>query len=119
MMSDKPIKLTMMLLLFVAIIFAWQGVAMHMQVASEEAAFHELQDDYFSQSKVIRDAAETDSTLSKKLVEIRNYPSELLRLKLVGVGKILIGIFLVLIAILIMTAILGAIGQQGTWILIL
>ena len=73
---------------------------MHMQVASEEAAFHELQDDYFSQSKVIRDAAETDSTLSKKLVEILNYPSELLRLKLVGVGKILIGIFLVLIAIL-------------------
>lgn len=45
--------------------------------------------------------AATDSALNKNLVQIQNYPSELLRLKLVGVGKILTGIFMLLFGIMI------------------
>ncbi len=72
---------------------------MHQQVSVEEAKFHALQQEYFTMSKVEREAAITGSELNKKLVQIQNYPSELLRLKLVGVGKILTGIFFILLDI--------------------
>lgn len=74
---------------------------MHRQVGVEEAKFHQLQTDYFLKSKAVRDGAETGSDLNKQLVTVQNYPSELLRLKLVGVGKILTGIFALLFGILI------------------
>lgn len=95
-----------MLILFVFLficsgIFAYQGVQMHKQVDVEEAKFHQLQTEYFSLEKSIRDKAGTDSELNAQLVEIKNYPSELLRLKLVGVGKILTGIFFLLFGIFI------------------
>lgn len=90
----------MMIIVVAAAIYAWQGIDMHNQVTTEEARFHQLQDSYFSQSKAIRDAAGTDSQLNKDLVAVKNYPSTLLQLKLVGVGKILTGIFLLLFAIL-------------------
>lgn len=44
-------------------------------------------------------AATTGAELNQKSVQIQNYPSELLRLKLVGVGKILTGILTSLLAI--------------------
>lgn len=96
-----PIMLVMMILMLAGIVYAYQGVAMHNQVAVEEVKFHELQSSYWSQSKQVRDAAETGSQLNQDLVQIKNYPSTLLELKLVGVGKILTGIFIVLFAILI------------------
>ena len=74
---------------------------MHSQVETEEAKFHQLQADYFSQAKSARDEAAAGSELNNQLVEIANYPSELLKLKLVGVGKILTGIFILLFGILI------------------
>ena len=80
--------------------FAWQGVSMHKSVSVEEAKFHQLQSEYFTLSKVERESAPTGSELNNKLVQIQNYPSELLRLKLVGVGKILTGIFGLLLGIL-------------------
>lgn len=80
--------------------FAWQGIAMHSQVSVEEAKFHKLQSEYFTLSKVERESAPTGSELNNKLVQIQNYPSELLKLKLVGVGKILTGIFGLLLGIL-------------------
>lgn len=86
-------------LIVVSISFASQGVGLQGQVESEEAKFHALQQNYFTISKTERDAALTGSELNRELVEIQNYPSELLRLKLVGVGKILTGIYLALIAI--------------------
>ena len=97
----KPIMLVMMIIMIVSIVFAAQGVIMHNQVNTEEAKFHELQTDYFIQAKTVRESAETGSELNKNLVEIVNYPSELLRLKLVGVGKVLTGIFVLLFGILI------------------
>jgi len=72
---------------------------MHNRVSVEEPKFHSLQNEYFTLSKAERESTPTGSELSQKLVEIQNYPSELLRLKLVGVGKILTGIFLSLLTI--------------------
>ena len=74
---------------------------MHSQVFNEEAEFHRLQDEYFSVNKEDRDAAPSDSDLGEQLVVIQNFPSKLLALKLVGVGKILIGIYLLLLDILL------------------
>lgn len=96
-----PMMLVMLILFIASLIFAVQGISMHFKVATEEAKFHQLQSDYWSLNKSVRDAAGTDSDLNENLVEIKNFPSELLRLKLVGVGKILTGIFILLFAILI------------------
>ena len=74
---------------------------MHIKVGEAEKEFHTKQDAYFSQAKSIRDSAETDSALNQQLVEIQQTPSELLRLKLIGVGKILTGIYILLFEILI------------------
>jgi hypothetical protein len=97
----KAMMILMMLIMLGGIVFAAQGVMMHMQVDTEEATFHQLQNDYFMQAKSIRDSAETGSQLNKDLVAIVNYPSELMQLKLIGVGKILTGIFVLLFGILI------------------
>ena len=79
--------------------FLGQGVAMHDRVPVEEAKFHELQNNYFVINKVEREAAPTGSELNQQLAQIQNYPSTLLELKLVGIGKILIGIFFLLLSI--------------------
>ncbi len=102
MKNMTPVMMGMMMVLMVAsLIFTWQGVNMHSSVVSEEAKFHQLQSEYFILSKDIRDGAETGSELNQKLIAIQNYPSTLLELKLVGVGKILTGIFILLFGILI------------------
>jgi len=91
----------MVVLVVAAFVFAGQGIAMHRQVTTEETSFHALQTEYFTLSKAERESAVTGSELNAKLVQIQNYPSELLRLKLVGVGKILTGIFILLLGILV------------------
>ncbi|TAK04795.1 hypothetical protein EPO33_02240 [Patescibacteria group bacterium] len=83
-----------------AFVFIGQGIVMHQRVATEEASFHALQAGYFTLSKAEREAAATGSELNAQLVRIQNYPSELLRLKLVGIGKILTGIFILLLGVL-------------------
>lgn len=101
MKQMMPMMIIMLIIVVVSFGYALSGINMHRQVTVEEAKFHSLQDSYFSQSKAIRDGADTNSQLSQDLVQIQNYPSELLRLKLVGVGKILTGIFALLFGILI------------------
>lgn len=96
-----PIMLIMFLLVVGALSFAWSGFSMHRQVAVNEAKFHQQLGEYFTLSKAERDGAETGSALNAQLVEIQKAPSDLLRLKLVGVGNILIGIFFLLFSILI------------------
>lgn len=101
MKKMMPMMLLMSVIVITAFTFAVQGVSMHGQVTNEEAKFHQLQSDYFNLSKQEREVAITGSELNQSLVKIQNYPSELLRLKLVGVGKILTGIFALLFGILI------------------
>lgn len=91
--------LVLMILIISALSFAWQGISMHKQVAVDETAFHKLQSEYFILSKATRESAPDGAELNQKLVQIQNYPSALMELKLVGVGKILTGIFLSSLAI--------------------
>ena len=79
--------------------FPIQGIGMQDQVPAKEAAFNQLRAEYWSTSKAERDAALTGSELNQKLVEIQQTPSQLLELKLVGIGKILTGIFALLFVI--------------------
>lgn len=101
MKKMMPVMLVMMILVIGAVTYAVQGIQMHKKVVIEEAKFHQLQSEYFTLSKAERESAPTGSELNQKLVEIQNYPSSLMELKLVGVGKILTGIFGLLFGILI------------------
>lgn len=85
---------------------------MHLQVNQEEREFHDLQAEYLGEySKAERDAAQPGSGLSDLQVEVSNYPSELMRLKLLGLGSILTGIFLSLLAIVV--ALMMMPGRMG------
>jgi len=86
-------------LVIASIVFVFQGAGMHKEVIAEETKFHELQESYFSLSKEERDIAPANSKLTRDLATIMNYPSTLMQLKLLGLGKILTGIFLSLLAI--------------------
>jgi len=103
----KDIKSMMLPLLILAILviggisYAWQGIALQNRVAGEEAKFHALQQEYFIINKAEREAAPTGDALNQKNVDIQQYPSTLLQLKLIGVGRILAGIFAALLAILL------------------
>jgi len=97
----KPMMAMMALLMIVSLLFTIWGVAMHAQVTTDEAKFHDRLGDYFINSKAERDSAATGSELNQQLVEIQKSPSDLLRLKLVGVGRILTGIYILLFGILV------------------
>lgn len=99
MKQMMPILLLVMIITIAGVVYLVQGVSMQNQVPVEEAKFHELQAAYWIQSKADRDAAATGSELNQQLVRLQQYPSELLELKLVGVGKILTGIFALLFVI--------------------
>ena len=90
------IAMIMMLGLYVAA----TGVVMQAKVPAVEAQFHGLLDSYYANSKEVRDSAASESQLTKDLAEINKFPSRLLELKLVGVGRILTGIFVILFGIL-------------------
>jgi len=100
-MDKKMIMGVMMLLMIISLVFAIWGVQMHTKVVKEEAKFHVAQAEYFSLDKATRESAATGSELTQDLVEIVNYPSALMELKLLGVGKILTGIYVLLFGILI------------------
>ena len=99
MKQMMPVLLLVMVITIVGLVYLFQGLGMHAQVALEEAKFHALQADYFTLSKAERDGAATGSELSQTLVRLSQYPSELIELKLVGVGRILTGIFALLFVI--------------------
>ena len=101
MKMKKMVMVVMLVLIVVSLFYAIVGVRMHTQVTGEEVKFHALQDQYWNVDKTTRDAAPANSALTSQLVEIQNFPSELMRLKLVGVGKILTGIYILLLGILI------------------
>ena len=100
-MSEKMPMIVMGLIMLISIFYVAQGIGMHSEVDVLESEFHALQEQYFLVDKATRDSATTGSDLNKQLVELQQTPSELLRLKLVGVGKILTGIYALLFGILI------------------
>lgn len=113
-----PMMMVMMIIVVAAVAFVVQGVDRQNQVEGEETAFHSLQTDYITNNtKVERDTAEPGSALATQQAEIANYPSTLLELKLVGVGKILTGIALllggILMSLVIMPVRLGRIVTKS------
>lgn len=115
--KNGMMMIVMLIIVVIGIVYAWQGIAMHRQVLVEETRFHDLQADYFIQSKAVRDGAPTGSELNQQLVTIQNFPSQLLTLKLLGVGNILAGIFVllfgILLALVMMPVRLGKILKGG------
>jgi len=99
MKQMMPILILVMVITIVSVVYLVQGLGMHQQVAVEEVKFNDLQAEYWIQSKADRDAAATGSELNQQLVRLKQYPSQLMLLKLVGVGKILTGIFALLFVI--------------------
>jgi len=91
-MKPGPLMIIMLAIILVSLNFLIWGNVMHAKVTTEQ---------YWSIDKVTRDAAPANSELANQLVEIKNTPSDLLRLKLVGVGRILTGIYILLFGILI------------------
>ena len=100
-MDKGKIVVIMAVLMVVSLIFVIWGTQMHAEVTKEETKFHDLQAEYWNLAKSTRDSAATGSELNKQLIRIQQYPSELSRLKLVGVGRMLTGIYILLLVILI------------------
>jgi len=96
-----PMMIMMMGIMIAGIVYAGQGVDMQNEVGQAEDTFHSLQEDYIvNHTKVERDSAPAGSALAQQASEIAQTPSNLLKLKLVGVGKILTGIFILLFGIM-------------------
>ena len=84
------------------------GIIMQSLAASNEGLFNDEIANYFIIDKETRDSAATGSKLNRDLVQIQQRPSMLIYLKLVGMGRILTGIFASLIAILIALLVMPA-----------
>jgi len=105
MKKNMPLYLLLGVIVLLAVLIAYQGMEMHSMVTSAgglEEEFHKLQMDYWANTtKSMRDTAAAGSELNQSLAEIMNFPSTLLTLKLGGIGKVLGGIFLLLLGILV------------------
>lgn len=103
-LSDRIIPFMMvmvMMIMMIGAIFAIWGLSMQADVGDVEAAYHSQLDTYYGEnSKADRDSAVGGSALTQQLAEIQKQPSELLRLKIVGNGRTMTGIFIVLFGIL-------------------
>ncbi len=101
MLKIIPMMIAMVaMIMMLGVFVAATGVVMQAKVPVVEAQFHGLLDSYYANSKEVRDSAASESQLNRDLAEINKFPSRLLELKLVGIGRILSGIFLVLFGIL-------------------
>lgn len=112
--NEKAVRIgIMVLVMLVSLIFVTQGILMHAKLNKEEQRFHALQDSYYSINKAQREAAFTNSELNEQHVEIQQYPSLLSSLRVVGLGKILIGVYILLFGILAALVIKPK-GQSGS-----
>jgi len=85
-----------------AFLFLLVGVVLQVTSFSLEfSKFAPLLDDYYGQhSKAERDSAPAGSELALQQAEITKFPPKLMTFKLVGIGSILTGIFLLLFIII-------------------
>ena len=101
MLRIIPVMVAMVaMIMMLGVYVAATGVMMQAKVPVVEAQFHGLLDSYYANAKEVRDSAPSESQLTRDLAEINKFPSRLLELKLVGIGRILGGIFLLLFGIL-------------------
>ncbi|MHA1157242.1 MAG: hypothetical protein ACTSP2_00650 [Alphaproteobacteria bacterium] len=101
MLRIIPLMIAMVAMIMMGGVYvAATGIMMQGKVPVVEAQFHGLLESYYDNSKEVRDTAATGSQLNRDLAEINKFPSRLLELKLVGLGRILTGVFLLLFGIL-------------------
>ena len=88
--------------ILLAFLFLLVGIVLHVTAFSLEfGKFAPLLDDYYGQhSKAERDSAAAGSELALEQAEITKFPPKLMTFKLVGMGSILTGIFLLLFIII-------------------
>ena len=89
-------------MILVGMLFVFIGLVLQVTAFTLEfTQFAPLLDDYLGQhSKAERDDAAAGSELALMQAEIAKFPPKLMTFKLVGIGSILIGIFLSLFSIL-------------------
>ena len=89
------------IVVLIAYLFLLVGVVFHVTAFTLEfTKFTPLLDDVAGLPKAEVDNAPVGSELSMKKIEIAKFPPKLMTLKLVGVGSILTGIFLLLFVII-------------------
>jgi hypothetical protein len=100
-MEKEAMMKQMRILMMIGILFLLIGIILHIIVLAQEfGKFAPLQERYWNINKAERDAAPTGSALAQDLVRIKNFTPKLMTFKLVGIGSILAGIFLMLFGIL-------------------
>jgi len=96
----EPKKMMKMVIMISAMFWVIGFLMQLWAISLEFNEFGPLQEKYWSFSKAQRDDATTGSELNQMLVKIKNFPPTLMTFKLVGIGFILSGIFLLLMGIL-------------------
>jgi hypothetical protein len=88
------------MMLMIAAIFVIVGIILHITAWTLEFnQFQPLLEEYWTVDKATRDAAASGSELNQKLAQIQQFPPKLMTLKLVGIGSVLVGIWLALFVI--------------------
>jgi hypothetical protein len=88
------------MMLFIATLFVLLGIILHITTWIQEfTVFAPLQEEYWTVDKVIRDAAPAGSELANQLADIQKFGPRLMTFKLVGIGSILVGIWMALFVI--------------------
>ena len=99
-MPDAKAKKKKKMMIMLGVLFVLIGFLMHLSaVYLEFSEFAPLQEKYWTLDKATRDSAATGSDTAMMLVQIEQFPPKLMTLKLVGIGCLLIGIFISLISI--------------------
>lgn len=115
-MKKSPVKLTLVILALVtAVYLVGSGMTMHARVTRLQESYNQLQYAYYSQPQSVRDAAVANSALAEQRAMIEQYPSVLQQLEVGGNGKILAGIFVLLLGIFLGLFLLpcGCMGLSG------
>ena len=96
----KKMQMMAGMMLMVAGLFVLLGIILHIIAWVQDLnTFQPLVNEYWSVAKATRDSAATGSELANQLATIQGFPAKLMLFKLVGIGSILVGIWLVLFVI--------------------
>jgi len=88
------------MMLMISALFVLLGIILQITAWIQDFnSFQPLVHDYWSIDKATRDAAPAGSELANQLATIQGFPAKLMLFKLVGIGSILVGIWIALFVI--------------------
>lgn len=88
-------------LIVLGVLCIGRGMLLQRSASYQVDALHALQDEYYHQSKAVRDGAATNSDLNDMLVAIEQAPATISHMQLMGIARILGGIGCLLLAMLL------------------